>query len=488
MKFTKEHFSAINHLIDETGFYIEPQAVFDHPEKASTRIELKVKACAKLISSHFDVVHSHALEHIAQALSFDSWRSLSHHLKFGKEAGSDAPDVLWAMQLKHCIFLLAYPPHDISLSDDLADAYVKFAEDIGEVSGLSAAVILNKVCSVMCNGKSWEEVTFRDPLDASEPYFSFKDDDYDEYPHLVKSEACDALTSKMKELYGDPYGRGGEPDYAAIYKLCIQTIQKRPDFLSGYCGIADYLHSIEKYEEALSYVNLGLKVANQLVPEEYKGKVEALFRSNDIYCSLIHSKMECEFELGLYDKSIASARKHLRIDSRDGAGVRMLLPFILLSAQDYSTARKVSVFKDQFGTIMSLAKSFSCFAVSDGSGYLINLVDALLNQPNCKMMLLNSSDVLPVGDDGLRGSESGWFYYSSYIWSAYNKVNNLRSVTERVLGSELFNTAEIELFNYWDKFRGAASKKHTTGNYDEWLALQVKWKNQLFNGLSKVIE
>lgn len=133
-------------------------------------------------------------------------------------------------------------------------------------------------------------------------------------------------------------GRLGEkPFIAALHGL----LQATPDFLEVHGQLARYWHDQGKPKKALDAALAGLRIANNLIPEGFNGKIEWLHLENRPYLRTMQTALLSYIRLRRHKDAAALAAQMLSRNPNDNQGVRFLLGSEALRADDLDLALSV---------------------------------------------------------------------------------------------------------------------------------------------------
>jgi hypothetical protein len=445
----------------------------ESPATSSKTLETRIKFMAKVFAKKTGITQSASLDTIANAARFSGWRELSLHLKNGASYLPGRVPEIWMVKLSKVAFaMISNSEPGFKLSEFISGAE-EFSAYLAEAAGVEQNIILNNVMAALCGCLSWadarsseadvkqnNEILFRFEIENGEGMFWGTEDGY-----------------KIFEEYYDLKSFSDEvnmKDYAWAKNIA----EKHQTFFPAHHLMARYHFEHQEYSESKLFIKEGIRSAESYIPSGFRGKIPWAPVHSRPYHRLLALQMDVEYETKNIEESLASAKKQKRLNPNDDLGISYYIPLLHLEGGSYQAAMKASKFKrEDDGALPSLVKAFSCFAVGDRQGYVYNLVGALLAQPECKKILLNSDSVLLNGDDGIRGINDDFYEYQQYLWGAYNSVNGLRTESVKICHSELYTKAEKELFDSWTGYRGKGDQ--AVGSFDEWELLRKKWHAQL---------
>lgn len=160
----------------------------------------------------------------------------------------------------------------------------------------------------------------------SEPDTSEWENLAERFDDLLDGPGCDRLT------------------YADFEHECRGIISKNPLYLDAYAHIAmHYLppHPIEDVKAAARWYRKGFKLAMELVPEGFSGRIEWANHSNRPFLRIHHGLILCALRQKRDKEAIALMEQHLAWNPDDNIGVRYLIGEAYLRRKMTAEARKV---------------------------------------------------------------------------------------------------------------------------------------------------
>lgn len=141
-----------------------------------------------------------------------------------------------------------------------------------------------------------------------------------------RTAAWDELTEQFDELLGD--ADRGDVTYAEYEKQCRQIVKKHPQFLDAYAH-AGMIHLPPHLEDEVSaaarWYRKGFKIAQEIIPEGYSGKIEWAHLSNRPFLRVHHGLILCALRQGKINPAIKLMEQHLSWNPNDNIGVRYIL-------------------------------------------------------------------------------------------------------------------------------------------------------------------
>lgn len=120
-----------------------------------------------------------------------------------------------------------------------------------------------------------------------------------------------------------------------------RLMKSAPEFLDLHAHIASILDLEEKPKKALEAALLGLSVANQVIPEDFSGRIEWGCLENRSYLQLMRVAVTSYSELGRHNDAVALIEVMLQRNPNDNQGMRYVLGSELLRAGAGEQARAV---------------------------------------------------------------------------------------------------------------------------------------------------
>lgn len=435
-------------------------------------LRISIKEAAKFLGKSANIKHSASLDVISIGFRFEGWHALSFHLDKGETFLNGHIEEDWLNKTKWMFFLLESHIQDLKVNDSMQKSVQSFAKRMSAEVSLNTSAIMDEVCSRIFNQSSWSEVQAQDPLNSNKPLF-YARTEFGQTDVMI-SQACELLYDELKELEPDYYSNEHESPESinARFKWAKKVIEKQPDFYPACIELARGYVLRNDFYQADSLISGALKSANKLLPKGTSKNFHE-FGGNRVFHILLDTKIETAFRCGEYKKSLAAARKAVRINPRDGFGQRYKIPLIMLAMGDAQLAIENSKFKDEAQGIPNLIRSFASFALNDPAGFYYNLYTSIFSEPWLKHWILNQHP-----DDYMAAPRGiGHYKYDSFIdeygifmKAAYESIPGLSDFCKKACLRKEFISKEKDLHDYWKGFWQV--EENRSGSYEEWLNIK----------------
>lgn len=443
------------------------------PEGVSSALLDRIKHAAKLLSAAAGIKRTKALEHLATAFRFENWHQLRLHLENPIPSCTGAGHSQWAERLKLPAFLLDQAEPEVALPFDLSRGLELIGSRIAQSADLPLVVVLDSVCAKMANAESWKEGLERSPLDAKLPLYS-TEFAFNAF-RFISSGACRELVELVRQKL--PQNPTREQIQGGCFWL-LSVTKKQPGFIHGFLAYAQWENDLENYKYALALVDHALSLADDLIPQDYKGTIDWYEGDNRVYLCIIWLKLEITQNLGNPKACLGLAKRLLKLNPRDNQGARMVLPLLQIQLGEYSKSLRSNREKADtvFLSTEYLARAFAHFGVGNYQSFVRDLVTAVFDFPWLRCFLMNDPNALPRYESGTRAITPDMELFSNFGWQAYLAVPGLMAACQAILKKPALIKAEKELCVYWNGFWRATDP---VGNSDGWRSLKSRHISEL---------
>lgn len=408
----------------------------------------RIKFGAKILADTAEIKRSAALNNIAVAVGFPDWHRLNAFLTKISASPSGTVSSESMLRLSKSLFFFIRTSSEVALSRHQDAAFKVFGKSLSESTGLPVDEIMDSLCAGYCGGATWSEVERRSPLRAKAPLYSF--DVFDpKVGRFVLSEACRQLVLCLDDAYLEL------KTPALVFKArrwIEDALAQQPGFFEAGLCLAQIYYDEGNLNKAVEILNVHIKQAGNLIPKGFRGKIEWSNGNNRFYHRLLWLRMTIYHDAGWMRDCLKDARRQLRFNPSDNLGVRYIYPLMLLQVGEYEMANKAAKLSKEDGYHVSFVRSFCRFAIGDYQGFIQNLTKALFDLPVLRLILMDSTDDLPGGDDGFRSVEPDLETLVRYAWPAYQTVPGLIEACTQFLSNPSVQAAEAELRRYWMGF------------------------------------
>lgn len=185
--------------------------------------------------------------------------------------------------------------------------------------------------------KGGKVIMFPTPADPNVFRFELSEEDAGCFVEPSTS-SWEELTDQFYEILEDSE-RGGltYEDYIA---RCRQVIKVQPYFLDAYAhlGMVHLPPHQDDLKAAARWYRKGFKLAQELIPESFAGKIEWSTLSNRPFLRLHHGLILCALRQNKYKQAIPLMEQHLSWNPNDNIGVRFLLGDAYLASFKFKEA------------------------------------------------------------------------------------------------------------------------------------------------------
>ena len=270
----------------EMGCFYLGSRIRDDARYGADKLLTGVKTATRYLKSACRISHSKALEAISVAGGFQHWHELSQHLDKAHHFENNTPDSAWVERFCGLSPLLINIEGDEELNTYAMNEIVRFSEALATRLNCLPEVILNGVFARFCHADEWPEVLARHPLKATDPYYWFVTGKPYDSPHFLSSDAC----IRLYDYIEDGLDVSNIDDLNTFVDRLNQATQIRPDYLEGWLRLSSIY--LEPHPDlALTYADIGVGVAESLLPKGFKSKLEWSYHDNRHYLRLLEIKM-----------------------------------------------------------------------------------------------------------------------------------------------------------------------------------------------------
>lgn len=446
-----------------------------NPSWMVSRLLERIKFGAKILARTAKMQQTTALAHIAVAVGFPHWHALNAHLVgIATTPPQNTVDSESISRLAQCLVFLIRTSSETSVSSEQLSAFEIFGAKLAKSTGLPLEVVMDTVCSGYCGEDSWVKVKERSPLNSTVALYRFEVEG-SMVGQFIWSDACSELVRTLDEVYQD----AGTPKAMLKAKAWIEeAVKRQPDFFEAWLCLAQINYDMGDLSTADLIINENIKKAERLIPKDFRGKIAWVCLGNRFYHRMLALRMTINHDAGRIRDYLRDARKQLRLNPNDNLGVRYIYPLMLLEVGEYEKAAKAARLSNEDRCHASLIRSFARFAIGDYSGFIKNFTVALFDIPVLRLMLLDSPDGLPDGDDGYRTVIPDMGIMEEYIIPTYYSVPGLVEACSRLLSSQSVIEAETQLRTYWLAWRArlkvqSYSIKERIADADGWQILRA---------------
>lgn len=482
-------------VAQESGLRFAGLAYRRAPLQLAEHLTQRLKRTAKLVRSIAGIPHHTALDVAARAGRFNDWQHLSRHLSKTGTAPESFRRFDWAIQaispendaefgrapLNEAWFLslsgllpILVVSEGVSQNPEARRAFERFARALAEATGQTDRRILDAVCAPLVGCPSWDEATvLHNPWLTQEPLYQFEVRNDGALGSLRESADCRLLVDELDDKWQ------GYPEFSAPRKASARAwVEKHLEYQPGFleAGLAraqmyaDEPDPLSK-DYALRLVTNYVRQAESLVPRGFTGEIPwGAGGGNAAYLRMLWLQADLYQHLGDYPKAVATWRKTLRRDRRDGLGARHNIALGLLAQGDIAGAKRaLRPFSKESGLLAAAIRGFVAHALGDQHGFRQQMLEALFTWPMLRGLLDERATSMPAGESGTRGAHLDMDAILEIFWSAYYAVSGLEAACLELINETAVIQAESVLREAWSQYFGSALRPNS-GPVPDWPA------------------